>query len=84
MAELYLEQARQNPDRVSVELKTENPYLDGANIIRFLHERYGTAGVQSVLASPSPSFWGAMRSELGLDASELGWSYREWVRDGTP
>ena len=77
----YLAQSRNNSERIRFGIVVENPYLDGANIVRFLHENYGYAKVHSIVSSEQQDFWDAMREVTGLGPVGLVDEYKAWLMD---
>lgn len=75
----YVDAVKKSPERVRVEMTADNPYLDGANVLRFLHETYGDLAVQALLDSERDNFWDAVLAEFGLTPERLLVSYREWL-----
>jgi hypothetical protein len=66
----YREMAAQNPTRFR-DGAIDNPYIDGAVLLQYLHEEFGRQRVQAVLADPATSFDAALGHTLGLTPSEL-------------
>lgn len=79
LSEVYKNQGRADRNRVRMELRVRNDYIDGALLVLFLHERFGAAAVQRMLESGRSSFWDALADETNLDAPALKRAYDEWL-----
>jgi hypothetical protein len=75
----YLEALALNPDRVGLTVVVANDYLDGAVLVRFMHERFGKERVQDLLRSTAPTFDAALEHELGVTPELLVNEFRAWL-----
>jgi len=74
----YLELHRADAQRLDKNFSAvKSDYIDGAVLIRFLHETYGKDKVQSLLVSEAVDFWSAVKAELGVDRMQL---YAAWLQ----
>lgn len=65
-----------NPDRIGF-FGVGNEFTDGAVLVAFLHEEFGTTKVRALLRSKQKSFGEAMQAELGVSAEQL---LQRWMR----
>jgi len=66
----YRELVAKTPSRLR-DGDVENPYIDGAVLVQFLHERFGRQKTQGILLSPAGTFEDALRQTIGIDQREL-------------
>ena len=66
----YRELVAKTPGRLR-DGDVENPYIDGAVLVQFLHERFGKQKTQGILLSPAKTFEDALRQAIGIDQREL-------------
>src|SRR5262249_21582305 len=64
--------------RFGATIEVQDPYVEGAVVMHFLHEQFGRERVQALLTAPQPTFAAALTAMLGVSASELGARWREW------
>lgn len=77
--ERYRAVVRAAPERVRPDLSVENEYLDGAMLLRCLHESFGRERVQALLVSEAATFDEALGEALGGDRRTVYDRWREWV-----
>lgn len=75
----YVADAKAAPDRTGPDLEGPQPYVDGATILLFLHERYGRTRVQALLTSRAATFADALAEVLGTDAATLRTEWWAWL-----
>jgi hypothetical protein len=66
----YRELVANAPDRLR-DTDVENPYIDGAVLVEFLHERFGREKVQAILMSTASTFEDAFRQATGNSQREF-------------
>ncbi|MEO1009313.1 MAG: hypothetical protein AAFX79_12180 [Planctomycetota bacterium] len=77
----YVEIVKNDPDRVRNDFGFEvrDPYITGAVLLHFMHERFGADRVRAVLLGAQPTFGRAMREELGVDADAFLADWIVWL-----
>ena len=68
-----------DPERVSLGILARNDYIDGAVLMKFLHETYGADAVRKLLTSDQPSFWLAMKVELESPPGLFVERFQNWL-----
>ncbi len=58
---------------------TLDPYVDGALVLQYTHERYGRDQVLALLCSEQSAFSDALRATLGCTETELFNEWRQWL-----
>jgi hypothetical protein len=66
----YRELVARTPSRLA-DGKVENPYIDGAVLIEYLHAEFGRQKVQALLSSAANTFDEAFRETFGISQGEL-------------
>lgn len=77
----YTQVVLDDPARVDAEfgLDVREPYITGAVLMRFMHERFGRERILAVLRSDRPTFGSAARHELGMDPHAFVAAWRAWL-----
>jgi hypothetical protein len=78
----YLDLLRANPNRVSMDfgIDVTDPYIDGAILLAFMHDVYGSERVQAVLVSSQPTFGAAMKEALGDNLPRFAEKFEAWKK----
>ena len=75
----YFDAYRVDPERVTLDLGVRDAYRDGALLVGFLHDRYGTGAVDRILLSNKDTFWSAVEDVTGLTPQRLHAEFRTWA-----
>ncbi len=59
-------------------IEVRNPYSDGAVLVKFLHDSFGSEAVQNIWLSPEPTFDRALLTALDTSYSDLEARWRQW------
>jgi len=59
-------------------IEVRNPYSDGAVLVKFLHDSFGSEAVQNIWLSPEPTFDRALLAALDTSYSDLEARWRRW------
>lgn len=59
-------------------IEVRNPYSDGAVLVKFLHDSFGSEAVQNIWLSSEPTFDRALLTALNTDYSDLETRWRRW------
>jgi hypothetical protein len=78
----YLTVLKQNPDRVDFDLgmNVEDPYIDGAMVLLFMHEMFGRERVHGLLLSTEPRFGKAVLATLGISFEQFHERWGKWLK----
>lgn len=77
----YLAEIKRDPGRVSLDFGVDvrDAYVDGAVVLKFMHDVWGRERVQAILTSPQGAFGGAIRESLGVGLQEFAARWQEWL-----
>ena len=73
----YKDLLRKNPERIGW-LSVTNDYTDGAVLVHFFHQEFGSAKIKAVLLSKEKTFHAALKTELGLTPEQLSTRWTAW------
>jgi hypothetical protein len=78
----YLALHKQNANRIDFEfgIHVEDPYIDGAILLLFMHETFGSKRVQAILTNKEPRFGKAVTAALGVGLNEFRQSWEKWLQ----
>ena len=77
----YKKIVKSDPQRVKNDfgLTVRSEYLDGAMLIAFIHEKYGTDKAQAILTNQSDSFGTAIKQTLHVNLDTFFAAWEEWL-----